>query len=111
MARTIYSAPLGEISSFVPVPDTTVYTAPAGGTTVLRDIDVYAAAGNTVSVYVVRSGTPATLVNHASSVPNGDTLGWRGRVVLGPGDEIHVSATGPGGAAQMTASGYFLAAA
>jgi len=88
--------------------DALVYTAPALGTVVVRDVVVCATTttGTDVSLYGTSPGGVSTTIWHISVAGTGATLHYDCRVVLEPGERLYVYA--PSGAVQVRISGYLL---
>jgi hypothetical protein len=73
------------------------YTCPAGETTILKDIRLYARAGAVSTADVaLQSGSVFVNVVH-EGMTAGQTLSRDPWVVLSPGDRIHVQATNTDG--------------
>lgn len=90
--------------------DALVYTAPAVGTVVVRDIELDATAIDVgvVSVYVL-SGSVASTIYSVPVVTARQSQHWDGRAVLLPGDAVYVYRDG--GPVSYRVSGYLLGGA
>lgn len=83
-------------------------TADAGYTFVVRDVDVFCAAGVSAGLFVIGSNgqTIWAWAHDISTQGSGfDTGQWRGRQVIGENDLLKISTTGP---LDVTVSGYRL---
>ena len=81
----------------LPANGTTVYTATASSTTIIRDIELYNFSAGQLSggVNVAASGGSLKAVLHPNTpLASGESWQWQGRVVLVTGDVISSGAGG-----------------
>ena|SRR5690242_11616868 len=84
-----------------------VYTAPAAGVVVVRDIIICSDLGETGGVGVdVISGSVSTPIFHVMVADTFLSYAWEGRTVLLPGDVLRVTTLD--GACKYRISGYLL---
>lgn len=86
----------------------TIYTSPAGVTTVVRDVSVFATSSIATPVYLVHqvSGGSAAVFALAGTLAADAGFHWEGREVLAPGDTLELGAYGS--ALLVTVNGYKL---
>ena len=87
---------------------TLIYTAPADGVVVVRDITCFVSVAG-VAAFQVYGSTPGGAIGYLMSVSApaaAETYHWSGRQVLLPGEELYIS----GGTDRVTyrVSGYLL---
>jgi hypothetical protein len=87
---------------------TTLYTAPNGSVTVVRDVELFCntAANSLFYLGVAKSGIIVPLIA-AGTAEALQHFQWQGRVVLQPGDQVVGNSGGP--SMVCAASGYDLA--
>lgn len=99
---SVYSTNL--FTGLAPTSTSTVYTTPAGYTTIVRDIEVYNQSVNSYSIYFYTNVSGSNLVFAGDTGLAADGFyQWKGRVVLpatfsllifGGGATIHVTMSG-----------------